>query len=106
MKHDQHRLAPLLQAIDREITERTQNLARVERKLEALKRAPAAHRDEISTLISSRSTELRELYRIEKELARLGIEFDAQHPRGILVPSIVHTEGESLSDTRFHRTQL
>ena len=96
-------LAPLLQAIDREISDRSAALRRIDARLEDFSGTRAAHREEIARLESQRSAHRRELYRIEKELGRLGVPFDAENPQPLAAQAAAPNGGEPrLDDTRFH----
>lgn len=100
-------VAPLLQAIDREVSERSAAILRIDAKLVAFAGTRAAHREEIARLESSRSTHRRELYRIEQELGRLGIPFDAENPQPLTVEAATPgSGGPRLDDTRFHLAQF
>lgn len=77
-------LSPLLRSIQREITERTVTLRSCEERLEAFRETRQVHGAEFARLQSEVSLQRRELRRIESELQRLGIRFDAEDPRPIL----------------------
>ena len=96
-------LSPLLSSIQREITERTLILRASEERLEAFRSTRQLHPTEFARVQSEISLQRRELRRIEGELARLGIRFDAQDPRPILaVPaSFGASPSLSLEDSGF-----
>ena len=77
-------LSPLLSSIQREITERTLLLRASEERLEAFRSTRQFHPAEYARVQSEISLQRRELRRIESELSRLGIRFDAEDPRPIV----------------------
>jgi len=76
--------SPLLSSIQREISERTLVLRSSEERLEAFRSTRQFHPAEYARVQSEISLQRRELRRIESELARLGIRFDAEDPRPIV----------------------
>lgn len=96
------RLAPLLRSIQHEITERIQRMSALEERLGAFESTRRIHAEEVATLEAELSTHRRELRRIEKELSRLGVPFDAENPRAILAAFAVGRSGpRHLEDTGF-----
>jgi hypothetical protein len=90
-------LSPLLRSIQREITERTLALRSCEERLEAFRETRQVHGAEYARLQSEVSLQRRELRRIQSELSRLGISFDAEDPRPILaVPASFSGRAPSL----------
>ena len=83
-KHEPDPRLPLLRSIQTEIEERASLIVEVERRLEAFRSTPTIHGEDIHTLESDLSTHRRELRAVEKELARLGIDFDPEKPHAIL----------------------
>jgi len=81
-------LSPLLRSIQREITERMLTLQASEERLEAFHSTRQVHPAEFARLQSEVSLQRRELRRIEGELARLGIRFDAEDPRPIVAAPV------------------
>jgi hypothetical protein len=96
-------LSPLLSSIQREITERTLALRASEERLEAFRSTRQFHPAEFARVQSEISLQRRELRRIESELSRLGIRFDAEDPRPIVaVPtSFGVTPSLNLEDSGF-----
>jgi hypothetical protein len=102
-------LSPLLRSIQREITERTLILRSSEERLEAFRETRMIHTAEFARLQSEVSLQRRELRRIESELSRLGIRFDAEDPRPIVAVPIAfgtsHRKDFGLEDSGFrHRS--
>ena len=96
------RLTPLLRSIQREITERVQRMGVLTERLEAFASTRRAHAEDVAQLESELSTHRRELRRIEKELSRLGVQFDAENPRAVLTANAVgQAGGRHLEDTGF-----
>ena len=81
-------LSPLLSSIQREITERTLVLRSSEERLEAFRSTRQFHPAEFARVQSEISLQRRELRRIESELSRLGIRFDAEDPRPIVAVQV------------------
>jgi hypothetical protein len=98
------RMTPLLRSITQELVDRR-------RAVEALEQELAAQRslDERSDAVLLREAELathrRELRQLEKEVERLGLELDEDHPLRILIPSSggAWAYEARLDDTQFYR---
>jgi hypothetical protein len=101
-RKDAERLLPLLRSVGREIRERSLAIAELENRLDARlpdARSPQARRQIESELAIHR----RELRRIERELAQLGCNLDADHPLRILIPG----NGEQFAwEDRTDKTQF
>ncbi len=98
----QERRLPLLRAIQAEITERTRLIASLEERLAAFAGTRHIHQHDVVLLESDLSTQRRELRSIEKELARLGVAFDADNPHLILEPTALPSARcSTLEDTGF-----
>ena len=82
IREDDPRL-PLLRAIQREVSERRCALRVAEAMSQALGVAPRHHAQQIARLCSEISSQRRALRLVEKELRRLGIAFDAEHPQTV-----------------------
>lgn len=96
------RLTPLLRSIQEEITERVQRIEALEGRLEAFASTRRVHAEEIAQIESELSTNRRELRRIEQELSRLGVPFDADNPRAVFTANAVGlSDGRHLEDTGF-----
>ncbi len=96
------RRLPLLRAIQAEITERARLMAALEERLAAFAGTRQIHQRDVALLESDLSTQRRELRAIEKELARLGIAFDADNPHLLLEPtSLSISRRSTLEDTGF-----
>jgi hypothetical protein len=90
-------LSPLLSSIQREITERTLLLRASEERLAAFSSTRQFHPAEFARVQSEISLQRRELRRIESELSRLGIRFDAEDPRPIVAVPASFGSAPSLS---------
>ncbi|MCC7011294.1 MAG: DUF2203 family protein [Planctomycetes bacterium] len=104
-RRDAERLLPLLRSIGREIRERGTAIDELERRLSDMSEDREGQRLEIMRLESVLSTQRRELRRVERELAELGCNLDADHPLRILIPGRGETfawEGP-LDQTHFYR---
>jgi len=88
-------LSPLLRSIQREITERTLALRSSEERLEAFRETRQVHSAEYARVQSEVSLQRRELRRIESELSRLGIRFDAEDPRPIVAAAPASFSGRA-----------
>jgi chromosome segregation ATPase len=95
------RLAPLLRSIQHEITERLERMSALEERLGAFEATRRIHAEEVATLESELSTHRRELRRIEKELSRLGVRFDAENARAFVGSLAAVRGGRHLEDTGF-----
>jgi hypothetical protein len=101
---DLQAMLPLLRAIQEEIDERSGAVARLEQRLDAFAATPRIHAGEIALLRSDLSTQRRELRRLAKELAGLGVDFDPESPRAILAVCRAGGErGGGLDRTGFRR---
>lgn len=80
-------MLPLLCSIQMEVVERTHRIAALEERLGAFAATPRIHAEEIARARSELSTQRRELRQVAKELAQLGIEFDAEAPRPFVDPA-------------------
>ena len=102
-RRDAERLLPLVRSIGREIRERSRAIDELEERLADLADERELHRDEIARTDSELSCHRRELRRVERELAEIGCNLDADHPLRILIPG----RGEQFAwEGRFDRTQF
>jgi hypothetical protein len=96
-REDAERLVPLLRSVGREIRERSEKIA----ELEALLGGTDLERGR--RLESELALNRRELRRVERELAQLGCNLDADHPLRILIPG----DGEQFAwETRADQTKF
>jgi septal ring factor EnvC (AmiA/AmiB activator) len=104
-RRDAERLLPLLRSIGREIRDRSRVIDAQEERLAALSETRDEHRLEIAQIESELSLNRRELRRIERELAELGCDLDADHPLRILIPGRGETFAweRQLDRTQFYR---
>jgi hypothetical protein len=95
------RMMPLLASIAQELVERRSAIDRLEREI-----ARAGADDDQALLLKAElATHLREIRQLDKEVARLGLALDEDHPLRILIPSSegAWTYEPRLDDTRFYR---
>ena len=84
-------MLPLLRSIQNEISERMLKVEALEQRIDTL--APlrtgrsTAVPSELALIEAELSSQRRELRLIAKELARLGVSFDADHPHPIVLPA-------------------
>jgi len=98
------RMTPLLRSITRELLERRRAVDLLQHELSLEKRKPTSDRN-TALLEAALSSQRRELRLVGKEVARLGLELDAEHPLRILIPTADGAwayEGV-LDDTQFFR---
>lgn len=93
-------MLPLLRTIQREISERLDETARLETRLAAFLPTRHVHELEISRIEAELATQRRELRHVSKELARLGVAFDPERPHRIVMPASVDAQ-KSLGETGF-----
>jgi predicted RNase H-like nuclease (RuvC/YqgF family) len=84
-------LIPLLQVLNREISERTESVQRAAQRVHGLRRdrsriGARQRRDEIASLQAQIATHKREIRNTERELARLGCLVDANNPTLFHIP--------------------
>jgi hypothetical protein len=96
------RMMPLLASIAQELVERRSAIDRLEREIE---RAGRADEERVMLQRAELATHLREIRQLDKEVARLGLALDEDHPLRILIPSSegAWTYEPRLDDTRFYR---
>jgi hypothetical protein len=79
-------LLPLLGAIGREIQERTNELERLENRIELFSSLPSSDAEEIRRLVAEAATHRRELRRARLELERLGCSVVGTAPLTFRIP--------------------
>ena len=93
-------MLPLLRTIQQEISERLSEIAKLEARLAAFQPTRHVHERELARIDSELATQRRELRHISKELARLGVAFDPDHPHRIVMPAEVDASRQ-LGETGF-----
>ena len=73
-------MLPLLRSIQAEINDRLGAIETLERRMQAFLPTRHVHEVEVARIDAELSTHRRELRLISKELSRLGVAFDAEHP--------------------------
>ena len=98
------RMTPLLASIVQELVDRRAAIDRLEHEI-GLAETAHANDDQLLLQKAELATHLRELRQIDKEVARLGLQLDEDHPLRILIPSSegAWTYEPRLDDTRFYR---
>jgi len=97
------RLAPLIRSVGTEIRDRTQAIARLTERLEALQPDAGRHGPEIGSLRSDLSRHLRRLTKVRKEVEQLGLWMDEAQPLRIVVPC---ADGDWIYDGRLDGTNF
>jgi septal ring factor EnvC (AmiA/AmiB activator) len=77
---DVDRMQPLLRAVGLEIAERTKTIRELQERRSAFRGTSRIHAADIAAIEGELDSQRRELNRVQKELARLGVYFDAQTP--------------------------
>ena len=98
------RMTPLLRSITRELRERQRAIDLLQRDLSLAQREVTRHA-EVPLLEAALAGQRRELRQVTKEVTRLGLALDAEHPLRILIPTADGAwayEGV-LDDTQFFR---
>lgn len=80
-------MLPLLRTIQREISERLDEIAKLEARMAAFHPTRHVHECELARIESELATQRRELRHVSKELGRLGVVFDPDHPHRIVMPA-------------------
>jgi hypothetical protein len=93
-------MLPLLRTIQQEISERLSEIAKLEARLAAFLPTRHVHERELVRIDSELATQRRELRQVSKELARLGVAFDPDHPHRIVMPADVGSSRQ-LGETGF-----
>lgn len=93
-------MLPLLRTIQVEINERLNEIAKLEARLAAFLPTRHVHERELVRIDSELATQRRELRHISKELSRLGVAFDPDHPHRIVMPAGSET-AQQLGETGF-----
>lgn len=99
------RMTPLLRSITRELVDRRRAVDSLEHELGTRERSQDERKDEVLLQEAELATHRRELRQLEKEVGRLGLELDEDHPLRILIPSSggAWTYEARLDDTQFYR---
>ena len=97
------RMTPLLRSITQELIDRRRAVDRLEQEL--AQGQPLERSEEVLLREAELATHRRELRQLEKEVERLGLEFDEDHPLRILIPSSggAWAYEARLDDTQFYR---
>lgn len=93
-------MLPLLRTIQGEISDRLNEVATLEARLAAFLPTRHVHEREIGRIEAELATQRRELRHISKELSRLGVAFDPDHPHRIVMPASVE-QHKQLGETGF-----
>lgn len=93
-------MLPLLRTIQVEISERLNEITSLEARLAAFLPTRHVHERELARIEAELATQRRELRHISKELARLGVTFDPDHPHRIVMPAGVEAP-QQLGETGF-----
>lgn len=93
-------MLPLLRTIQREISERLEEISRLDARLAAFQSTRHVHEREIARVEAELATQRRELRQVSKELARLGVAFDPERPHRIVMPASLDAN-RSLGETGF-----
>ncbi|HVS17855.1 MAG TPA: hypothetical protein VMT18_04585 [Planctomycetota bacterium] len=93
-------MLPLLRTIQVEINDRLEEIGKLEARQAAFEPTRHVHELELARIESELSAQRRELRQVSKELARLGVAFDPEHPHRIVMPSGTK-ESARLGETDF-----
>lgn len=94
-------MLPLLRAIQVEINDRLAEIGKLESRKAAFEPTRHVHECELARIESELATQRRELRYIAKELARLGVAFDPEHPHRIVMPAGTQDAQQQLGETGF-----
>jgi hypothetical protein len=97
------RMTPLLRSITQELIDRRRAVDRLEQEL--VQEQPLERSEEVLLREAELATHRRELRQLEKEVERLGLQLDEDHPLQILIPSSggAWAYEARLDDTQFYR---
>ena len=93
-------MLPLLRTIQVEINDRLEEIGKLEARKAAFEPTRHVHERELARIESELSAQRRELRHVSKELARLGVAFDPEHPHRIVMPAGAQ-DSEQLGETGF-----
>ena len=80
-------MLPLLRSIQAEINDRLDEVGKLEARRAAFEPTRHVHQLELARIEAELATQRRELRLVGKELARLGVAFDPEHPHRIVMPA-------------------